>query len=183
MCSNCGDIDHLAENELCEKVPTCNNCKENNLPSTDHSAVCKICPIFIKEIELQAIKTLDKVDHKTAITKYNDRHSNIISYSSVARPQIVYDLPNQTAKTSEAKSTNKNSVLNSTNKDKQQESTTNNKTNNTTSPTKAEKIKILPISTSRRTRSQLKRAAKKLKTTNEKESQESEGTDNTTMDE
>lgn len=182
LCINCGNIDHLAENELCEKVQTCNNCKENNLPNTNHTAVSKICPIFIKHKEIQAIKTIEKVDSKTAIAKYNERHSNKNSYSTVARPQPVYDLPKQTATISEAKSnTQKNNITvsNSTTKNKQQLSATD----NTSSPTKTSEVKILPINTSRRTRSQFKRAAKKPKISKEKENQESEGTDNTTMDE
>ena len=83
-CHNCSQQKHTNENELCRNEKTCLNCKNN--PETDHqhSPLDRNCPTFLKQQELTAIKTTEKVDHKTALTIYANRHGQKLrtSYAS-----------------------------------------------------------------------------------------------------
>ncbi|XP_059226625.1 uncharacterized protein LOC131998380 [Stomoxys calcitrans] len=94
ICISCGDIAHTQENELCQNNTKCINCDENKLDDKSHSVLSKKCPVFLKFKEIQAIKTLDKVDHKTALATYKQRHPNDTVYSKVTRSTVSYhDLP------------------------------------------------------------------------------------------
>lgn len=113
ICLNCGDIEHTTEGELCQNSTKCVNCSENKISENNHTAVNKKCPVFLKFKEIQAIKTLDKVDNKTAHAIYKQRHPNDISYSKVTRNMVTYDdLPttsknNNNKKTAEVRETDK----------------------------------------------------------------------------
>lgn len=191
LCINCGNIDHLEEDETCENPQTCNNCKVNKLSETNHSVNNKRCPIFLKHKEIQAIKTVEKVDNKTALAKYNERHTNSSTYATIARPVTSYkpliDQPKTTSTNNSPDATNAPGLLTKTTQqpttkanDNQNEISQLPKTTQTSQlPTTstAEKVKILPRNTPRRTRNQLKnvgRVAKSRKTNNTKVSQESE---------
>lgn len=66
MCANCSNTFHTNEetNEKCSFPAACINCKIQNLNDTKHSSFDRCCPIFIKEKEIQAISTLEKVGKK-----------------------------------------------------------------------------------------------------------------------
>lgn len=90
LCPNCGQAKHLSGplNEECENIKSCVNCTDNLLDNYKHHAYDKPCPIFVKQKELQAIKTLNKIDHKSALSIYNERHcNNNESYASDLRSQ------------------------------------------------------------------------------------------------
>ncbi|KAH8397734.1 hypothetical protein KR215_010717, partial [Drosophila sulfurigaster] len=72
-CANCSEKVHTADNETCTNNQTCINCKYEDDNIKHHNAMDKSCPAFIKQKELTAIKTIQKVDHKTACFIYNTR--------------------------------------------------------------------------------------------------------------
>ncbi|KAH8275933.1 hypothetical protein KR026_002586, partial [Drosophila bipectinata] len=74
VCSNCAEKEHIQNNETCTNTKTCINCKYEDDETKHHNAMDKSCPSFIKQKEITAIKTLEKVDHKTARIIYNTRH-------------------------------------------------------------------------------------------------------------
>lgn len=80
-CAKCSNDYHVIEElgEVCTLDPTCINCREHNLPDIKHSHNNKSCPVFLKEKEIQTIITIEKVNKKTAIKKYNEKHPNISS--------------------------------------------------------------------------------------------------------
>lgn len=86
ICFQCANDYHMtSDNEECKNETNCVNCIHNKIDNTKHSSKDKKCPIFIKHKELQAIKTLNKVDNKTAHKIYNERHHHDGSlYASVA---------------------------------------------------------------------------------------------------
>lgn len=75
-CINCSAEQHTAENETCNNEKSCINCKYDLNNQNKHSPMDKSCPAFIKQKELTSIKTLEKVDHKTATQIYYKRHSH-----------------------------------------------------------------------------------------------------------
>lgn len=81
ICTVCSNTKHTNENEHCENQKSCLNCKNN--PETDHqhSPLDRKCPTFLKQQELTAIKTTEKVDHKTALNIYHSRHGQLIRSS------------------------------------------------------------------------------------------------------
>lgn len=85
-CCECSKEYHLtSEKELCTNETNCVNCMQNKMENTKHSSKDKKCPIFIKQKELQAIKTINKVDNKTANKIYIERHHHDGAlYTSVA---------------------------------------------------------------------------------------------------
>ncbi|XP_037808781.1 uncharacterized protein LOC119601716 [Lucilia sericata] len=190
LCVNCGNIDHLAENEVCENPKLCNNCVENKLTDTKHSVVSKTCPIFLKYKEIQAIKTLEKVDNKTAMQKYNERHINKSTFATVTRQHVDYsNIDNTiiTPSTSNSIKTSPTPIQNiqpktfTANVKQTTSSIDTIQTKTMSPPKKNQTIKILPKTTSRRTRSQLKNEAKRVKTS--QGSQDSDGTDQNTAEE
>lgn len=67
-CPNCSETYHLKENEDCQKEPKCTNCNNK------HSSLDRTCIIFVKEKEIQRIKTIEKVDMREAIRRYRMRN-------------------------------------------------------------------------------------------------------------
>lgn len=81
-CVNCGYTHHIdiEKNEKCTLTTICTNCKIYKLDDTLHNSLDKKCPIYIREKEIQAIKTIQKVDLKTARQILNQRtcHSSTL---------------------------------------------------------------------------------------------------------
>jgi len=106
-CMNCMRIGHIAKfckregsclkcsrkihtdamtGEECQETPCCINCLENKYPNTNHIPRDRKCPVFITHQEVQAIKTLQKVDNRKAWSIYKQRHQHDGSlYSTVAK--------------------------------------------------------------------------------------------------
>lgn len=75
MCLDCGIVNHKnTEDEKCTNTKSCINCKENKLQTYDHSIFDRNCPTFIKNKEIQAIRTIEKTSLKEAHQLYNERH-------------------------------------------------------------------------------------------------------------
>ena len=88
ICFNCGGEYHTSdEKPICNFEKNCVNC--TNLQSTDniHSSTSKACPTFLREKEIQAIVTLQKVDRKQANAIYSERHPQQSTYASVSLNQ------------------------------------------------------------------------------------------------
>ncbi|KAH8335208.1 hypothetical protein KR067_001175, partial [Drosophila pandora] len=84
MCSQPAHID-MASGEKCERGTCCINCTEKKIPDNKHHPRDRNCPVFISHKEVQAIKTLQKVDNRTAWSIYRKRHHHDGSlYASVA---------------------------------------------------------------------------------------------------
>ena len=143
------------------------------MPNTKHSSKDKNCPVFIKHKELQAIKTIDKVDNKTAHNIYNERHQHDGSlYSSVANTNnnthstpILSDsttsLSSSPAKISKIETTELSSH------DPLPDFETDLLPQPTTSTVAKEtRVKILPRTTSKRLQTKFKASAKPSKTAN-----------------
>ncbi|KAH8250661.1 hypothetical protein KR032_012125, partial [Drosophila birchii] len=69
LCNNCSAEKHTTLEESCNNEKFCINCKYDT-PTNTHSPMDKTCPTFIKHKKLTSIKTLEKVDHKTALKIY-----------------------------------------------------------------------------------------------------------------
>ncbi|XP_039969451.1 uncharacterized protein LOC120781313 [Bactrocera tryoni] len=87
ICPNCANELHTSEdNEECVNIKSCVNCKENDIQTYNHNSYDKKCPIFVREKEIQAIITLEKVDRRKAISTYKERNQHSgPSYSAVTR--------------------------------------------------------------------------------------------------
>ncbi|XP_055378123.1 uncharacterized protein LOC129609900 [Condylostylus longicornis] len=81
MCSNCGELYHLIDNEKCAKPEKCVNCKDS------HNAFYKKCPRFLKEKEIKTIKIKENVDMKEAIRRYNMRFPFVRPLSEILNNQ------------------------------------------------------------------------------------------------
>ncbi|XP_049311726.1 uncharacterized protein LOC125778411 [Bactrocera dorsalis] len=74
------------DNEECVNIKSCVNCKVNDIQTYNHNSYDKKCPIFVREKEIQAIITLEKVDRRKAISTYKERNQHSgPSYSAVTR--------------------------------------------------------------------------------------------------
>lgn len=85
LCYNCSNPSHTNQdnNEDCTNNKNCINCQKRNIIlNLQHSPLDKNCPTFIKEKEIQTIKTLRKVDTKEAITIYEEIHCKTFSIRS-----------------------------------------------------------------------------------------------------
>lgn len=91
MCPNCALEYHFEEeDDICENPSKCVNCSNNNIENNKHNAFDKVCPVFLREKEIQAIVSLEKVDRKKAIETYKKRHQNgQTSFSSVTKTPIT----------------------------------------------------------------------------------------------
>lgn len=89
LCSTCSNEQHTnpEANETCALTPSCINCIEHKKENTNHSPNNKTCPIFLKEKEIQTIITVERVNRKTAVKKYEERHPNT-SYAATVRTPI-----------------------------------------------------------------------------------------------
>nr|XP_043069358.1 uncharacterized protein LOC122322068 [Drosophila bipectinata] len=61
-CSNCSEEKHTTEGLHCQKDKKCLNCENNPEINSQHSPLDRKCPTFLKQQELTAIKTTEKVD-------------------------------------------------------------------------------------------------------------------------
>lgn len=173
-CINCAKEYHMDPNtkELCNFNKCCVNCKDLNLPDTNHSSVFRRCPIFVKHQEIQAIKTLEKVDIKKATSIYNSRHPHDGSlYSSVAKTNSTdYNKhPQNNAAPNHSTTTRKILSYEELAGNNEESKTSNiilsHSTNKLpTSPSPS--VKILPKNISNRLKSQLKAKDKKQQKTN-----------------
>ncbi|XP_017462712.1 PREDICTED: uncharacterized protein LOC108356090, partial [Rhagoletis zephyria] len=85
-CANCASNYHLNDDmeEKCKNEEACINCIRQLQQPTNHIATDKKCPIFLKQKEIQAIKTTLKKDYKGALAIYNERHQhNQQPYSTI----------------------------------------------------------------------------------------------------
>jgi len=64
------------DDENCTNPKSCSNCKHNANIQNNHSPLDKQCPTFIKQKEIVAIKTIERVDFKTALSIYDQRHTH-----------------------------------------------------------------------------------------------------------
>lgn len=172
ICFQCANAYHLQlDTDICNKELKCINCTQNKLVDTFHSSKDKKCPIFIKHKELQAIKTINKVDNKTAYKIYYERHHHDGSlYASVANANNSIMAQNKTIPsslhipermhptTSSRKLINYNSIS-----DSESEIITK-QSNATGSP--GTKIIVLPRKTTKRLHDKFKAKAKGSTTTN-----------------
>lgn len=189
LCTSCSKEFHidLENNETCEELLSCINCIENNKENSNHSPNNKTCPVFLKEKEIQAIITLEKVNRKTAVTKYNERNISTSSYANAAKtttttntksttPNNNQQIENNKAlqkidnnKTSSTKTmpppTSSTSTRNlkdysdiTTDIDSSDADTTSNSSQASTVKG-AKKVEILPTNTTKRTRQLLKKQA------------------------
>lgn len=116
-CKNCSATAHTAENEQCNNEKNCLNCKYNPDVDSKHSPMDRKCPAFIKQQELVAIKTTEKVDHKTALAIYFTRHKQHLSNSfatTVAKPTPTPNINTSATNTSASTSTSQRSETLST---------------------------------------------------------------------
>lgn len=95
-CCNCSLPFHTNPelNEQCKNEKNCINCEAQNMINKNHNTMDKKCPIFLKEKEIQAIKTTKKVDGKKAREIYNQRNQTNSSFASVTRPTVNYNTLN-----------------------------------------------------------------------------------------
>lgn len=179
ICSNCSDQYHLTtEEEVCSLTTSCINCKESNNTSTNHSPNSKVCPVFLKEKEIQSIITIEKVDKKTAHKKYNDRHPTpSTSFANVTKSTIV-PLPTKQQQCSSVNITKSTPNTMSTTKVLASKRALQNYsdlsdidlsdmdadvTSNSSHTNSDKKISILPKNTSRKAIQRLKNSLKKAK--------------------
>jgi len=80
-CLNCSGKKHTMEDEICNNTKNCLNCKNNPENDAKHSPLDRKCPAFLKQQELTAIKTTEKVDHKAALAIYYTRHNQQLTNS------------------------------------------------------------------------------------------------------
>jgi len=111
-CYRCSQTNHvdLAKGQKCERAVSCINCTDKSLPNSDHHPRDRNCPVFLTHREVQAIKTKQKVDYRTAWNILKSRHHHDGSlYASVAnssnqknsRPQhLSQNTPSTSASTS-----------------------------------------------------------------------------------
>lgn len=87
ICPNYALDFHLEEDdETCNNPITCVNCINNDNEDNKHNAMDKTCPVFLREREIQAIVSLEKVDRKRAVETYKTRHQNTQqTFSSVLK--------------------------------------------------------------------------------------------------
>jgi len=78
VCNKCSEP-HTPGDENCTNAKSSSKCKHNANIQTNHSPLDKQCPTFIKQKEIVAIKTIERVDFKTAINIYathiNQQHT------------------------------------------------------------------------------------------------------------
>lgn len=188
ICYNCGNKYHLDvdKKEPCKKEKKCINCSYQNLPHDDHNSISKVCPIFKKKQEIQAIKTTQNIDTKSATKIYFMRHqSESTTYASTIKGDTKKPIDNIGG--SQAK--------NSVNKDDRQPVTYSDIHIGTTSESDTEidhsckssvkvqkKIKIFPISTSARAKRNLKNKSNSPKPIDSKKKKKGEILNDDKMD-
>lgn len=171
ICINCAKNCHLdvETEEICTDPKMCINCIDNNIVDNNHCTMNKNCPIFLKEKEIQAIITLEKVDRKKATSTYKERHpQNFSTYASTAAIntasssstiQKLSNIPNlpQPTTISQRETINYSSL-------KSFETPSTSIISKKVPKDNNKKITILPKNTSKRTKDALKRKMKNSKT-------------------
>ena len=79
-CFKCGEEGH--DGKSCQKSPKCKNCKG------DHMASSKQCPIWIKEKEIQKVKTERRIAYpeaKKIVNMYSVPKPHLPSYASILK--------------------------------------------------------------------------------------------------
>jgi len=104
----------MSKNEKCTNKTICISCKRAE-KAHDHFTRDKDCPEYKKQKEIQTIKTLEKVDIKTAIATYNQRHNNNQqTYASIIKnvePRAIVPYEEVDAETSTSKGISLNQNL------------------------------------------------------------------------
>ena len=65
ICQNCAQTYHLDENEKCSRPALCINCNGS------HPSLSKLCPVYIKNKEIQRIKVMENIPYNLAINRYH----------------------------------------------------------------------------------------------------------------
>ncbi|XP_017480212.1 PREDICTED: uncharacterized protein LOC108369588 [Rhagoletis zephyria] len=100
ICPTCSSPFHLNTEleQKCTQQKACINCADSINETNSYGPLGKTCPVFMKEKEIQAIVTLEKVDRKKTIATYKQRHPNSApSYSSIIRNNTSNGLQNNTS--------------------------------------------------------------------------------------
>lgn len=157
ICPHCALDYHFEEDdEVCENPATCINCIYNNVENNKHSALDKICPIFLREKEIQTIVSLEKMDRKKATETYKQRHLNgQPSYATVTKTQSA-DKPNYSTNNNINSDCPNTSSRNQVNYEDIETHACNSNGPNPLSP-KTKTIKLLPRNISNRAKQVLKR--------------------------
>ncbi|XP_046802968.1 uncharacterized protein LOC124418971 [Lucilia cuprina] len=161
ICYNCAQAYHLNPElkEKCTLPPQCTNCKNLNYENCNHPSVSRTCPVFLKEKEIQAITTIEKVSKKQAIKTYQQRHNNpTTTYSSVV---ISNNKSSENiSPNSQTRPIRKYEDIASEDTTDQSDIDKQNTSKKKNSPSK--NSIILPKTTSKRTRSQVKKQLEEL---------------------
>ena len=64
ICQNCAQTFHTENLEKCSRPALCVNC------NGDHPSLSKVCPVFLKNKEIQRIKVIDNITYTAAVNKY-----------------------------------------------------------------------------------------------------------------
>lgn len=162
VCINCSETYHLKnDEEICTLPKCCINCKNWN-QNCNHSSIDKTCPTFLREKEIQAIITLEKMDRKKAQITYNQRHPAPAStYSQISNINAATSLKSPSAE----KPKTVTLPLTTNNQERKTVSYSDVLPTATTSNTgkKINSIKILPKKTSKRTIDALRKIEKRQK--------------------
>lgn len=106
-CGKCAQPSH-GEAAVCPNAPSCANCNES------HPAWSRSCPVYVKEAEIQRIKTVEKITINEARKQYHIRTPlNITSVSLADRIRnINQNQEDHTRKTIQATHKNQNATNN-----------------------------------------------------------------------
>lgn len=78
MCAKCGTEEHQGE---CASALCCINCTRAGVNDTkNHSALSRKCPIFVKEYEIQKIRTLESVSVRDAKKIFESRPKTPLTF-------------------------------------------------------------------------------------------------------
>lgn len=193
-CSNCGSQHHTndEQKETCTKNIGCINCSINKLPNNTHTSFDKKCPIYLKQQEIIAIKTIHKVDNKEAFQIYNQNHqlghqtfadatkmststtkTNIIIQPNNS-PRMMPQLETRSTTVSNSNSnTTSRNVITYDHFEDLAAATQPNKTPISKLSQNKQKVKILPRTTSKKSIRQLKSIIKNNKSNNILETEDS----------
>ncbi|XP_055528014.1 uncharacterized protein LOC129720560 [Wyeomyia smithii] len=92
VCGNCSNSHSLEENQLCLNTKLCSRCDSN-----EHSINSKICPVFIKEKDIQRIRVDRGLGYPAARRLYESEHGSN-SYATVANASNLTTLAELSAK-------------------------------------------------------------------------------------
>lgn len=178
LCDNCSSPVHIdeEEDEICLNGRSCINCiKFNVLGNCYHSPLDKNCPIFLKEKEIQHLKTTRKVSTKEATKMYDEIHSKTysirseMSYDDIELFSNEINILNNNQKyksTAETNIPNSTNIIAPQNINKSSSTAEISGTKTSRKPnsksTKPSTIQIPPLNISKRTRRHLKASLKNI---------------------